>query len=332
MPEKINGTDVGEQATLTIDVEDMENETAGQDIGEEKKEERKKEKKRRRRFGDRRDGRRIRTLPAMTAMIPYIMKVRSDAQNHFEDEIDITNIEAYLEKKHKEGYINMGILHLFLASYVRAIAQRPGINRFVAGQHIYSRSDIVAVMTVKKTMTLDSPDTVVKVQFDPRDTAVQVYEKFEATVKEAFAKETNFDKTAGLLRRIPGLLLRFTVGLLRFLDYFDLLPRKLLKVSPFHGSFIITSMGSLGINPIYHHLYDFGTLPVFLSYGKKYTKDVINEDGSVERRHFVSLRVVTDERICDGYYYASAFKIVKRALLHPELLDTAIDTYLEDID
>lgn len=313
---------------------DIRNETEGivtvQENGAETGKETKKKK--RRRFGDRRDGRRIRTLPAMTALIPFLMKVRSDAQNHFEDEIDITNIETYLEKKHEEGYINMGILHLILASYVRAVAQRPGINRFVAGQHIYSRPDVVGVMVVKKKMSLDSPDTTIKVKFDQRDTAVQVYKKFEATVKEALSQTTNFDKTAGILRRIPGLLLRFTVGFMRFLDYFGLLPKKLLDVSPFHGSFIITSMGSLGINAIYHHLYDFGTLPVFLSYGKKYTKDVINEDGTVERRHFISFRVVTDERICDGYYYASAFKIIKRQLLHPELLDAEMETYLEDID
>ncbi len=289
-------------------------------------------KKRKRRFGDRKSGRRVRTLPPMTQLIPYIMKVRADSQNKFEDEIDITNIEKYLDKKHAEGYTNMGLLHVMIASYVRAIAHRPGINRFVAGQRIYARNNVIGVMTIKKKLSLEAPDTTIKVEFDPRDTAVEIYEKFEKTVAEALAADSDFDNVAAKLAKLPGLLLRTIVGALRFMDYIGILPGSLEKVSPFHGSFIITSMGSLGINAIYHHLYDFGNLPVFLSYGKKYSKNVINDDGTVEKRHFISFRAVTDERICDGYYYAAAFKLIKRQLLHPELLDVVMTEYKEDID
>ena len=60
-------------------------------------------KKRRRCLGDRKDGRRVRTLPSMNYVVPYIMKMRCDAQNYFEDVIDITNIERYLDEKHREG-------------------------------------------------------------------------------------------------------------------------------------------------------------------------------------------------------------------------------------
>ncbi len=288
--------------------------------------------KRRRRFGDRKEGRRIRTLPPMSMMVPYIMKDRSDSQNKFEDVIDITNIEKYLQKKHSEGYKNMGILHLFIASYVRAISMRPALNRFVSGQKVYSRNNIEGVMSIKKQMSLDSPDTTIKVEFEPTDTAVDVYEKFNKVAKEAVAADSDFDKTARLLSKIPGLILRFTVAFLRFLDYFGLLPKALLKVSPFHGSFIITSMGSLGINAIYHHLYNFGNLPVFLAFGKRYTDIVVNDEGNVEKRHFVTFKAVVDERICDGYYYASAFKIIKRLLLNPELLDEPVTNVAEDID
>jgi len=289
-------------------------------------------KKRRRRFGDRKDGRRLRTLTPMAMMIPYIMKVRADSQNKFEDVIDITNIEKYLRKKHSEGHKNMGILHIFIASYVRAIALRPALNRFIAGQHVYSRNNIEGVMTIKKQMSIDSPDTTIKVEFEPTDTAVDVYQKFEKVAADALAADSSFDKTASALSKIPGLILRFTVGLLRFLDYFGLLPKALVKVSPFHGSFIITSMGSLGINAIYHHWEDFGNLPVFLCYGKKYTDYVMNDEGEWEKHHFVTFKAVTDERICDGYYYASAFKIIKRFLLNPELLDEPVAEVVEDID
>ena len=144
--------------------------------------------------------------------------------------------------------------------------------------------------------------------------------------------QNDFDKIAARLMKLPRFILRALIAVLRGLDYFGLMPKSLVKVSPFHGSVIITSMGSLGINAIYHHLYNFGNLPVFLSYGKMYAKTTVDENGVAERRHFVTFRAVVDERICDGYYYASAFKIMKRYLLHPELLDTEMTEFEEDID
>ena len=96
-------------------------------------------KKRKKRIGDRYDGRRLRTLTPMNALMPYLMKVRSDAQNQFEAEIDIYNAEKYLAQKKKEGYTDMSLLHVLLAAYVRVLSERPAIHRFIAGQKIYHR-------------------------------------------------------------------------------------------------------------------------------------------------------------------------------------------------
>jgi hypothetical protein len=287
---------------------------------------------RKRRWGDRKEGRRVRTLPAMSYVVPYIMNVRSDAQNHLEDVIDITNIESYLNKKHQEGYTDMTLLHVILAAYVRVVSERPGINRFTAGQRIFARKNIECVMTIKKELTLESPDTCIKVEFDPRDNIYNVYKKFQKVALAALNNNTDFDKTAKTITKIPGFIFRFGMAILRALDYIGWLPKKLLKVSPFHGSMIITSMGSLGIPAIYHHLYNFGTLPLFISYGSIFTADAIKRDGTRESHRFVTFKVVTDERICDGYYYASAFKKIKRYLLHPELLDEFASSVAEDID
>lgn len=288
--------------------------------------------KRRKRRGDRRDGRRLRTLQPMSYAMPYIMKTRADSQNHFEDVIDITEIEKYLDKKHRDGYTDMTILHVILAAYVRVVSERPGLNRFVAGQRIYSRNNIECCMTIKKELSLESHDTCIKVEFDPRDSIYNVYKKFRAVAIDALDSDTGFDNTAGILRKLPRFVFRFFMSLLNWLDYHGKLPQALMKVSPFHGSMIITSMGSLGIPAIYHHLYDFGTLPIFISYGSMFTADAIKRDGTREVHHFVTLKVVTDERICDGYYYASAFKKLKRYLMHPEILDTPAEKVVEDID
>lgn len=291
-------------------------------------------KKRRRRFGDRKDGRKLRTLPPMSKVSPYIMKKRSDAQNSFRDSFEITEAERLIQKKREEGFKNIGILHIILAAYIRTVASRPGINRFISGQKIYARNNIEIVMTIKKEMSLSAPDTVIKVIFSPTDTLTQVYEKFNKVVDENTGNnaDSSFDNTAKVLTYIPGLVLKFAVWFLNFLDYFGRLPKALTKVSPFHGSFIITSMGSLGIPPIYHHIYDFGNLPVFFSYGAKRSQTVISPDGKLEKKNFIDFTVVTDERICDGYYYASAFKILKRYMKNPDILDTPPENVVEDID
>ena len=288
-----------------------------------------------RRFGDRKDGRKIRSSTAMVKVIPYIMRRRSDAQNFFADSLNIDKTESLCRKKVAEGKTNFTILHVIIAAYVRAIAQRPALNRFVSGQKVYTRDgEIIVNMSIKRNMNIDSPDTMIKVVFSPTDTVDDVYEKFNKVVTETLAagEGSNFDNVAKGLTYIPGLFFRWTVSLLNFLDYFGLLPQFLINVSPFHGSMIITSMGSLGIKPIYHHLYDFGNLPVFISYGSKQMKYVLDSEGNVTKRKYIDFNVVTDERICDGYYYASCFKIIKRCIENPECLLSPPEKVEKDID
>ena len=293
-----------------------------------------KPKKRRRRFGDRKDGRKLRTLDPIFRVMPYIMARRSDAQNTYSDTFDVSKTEAFCREKVKEGYKNFTVLHVFIAAYVRAISQRPAGNRFVSGQKIYARNNIEVVMAVKKKMSIDGAETCIKVELEPTDTVDDVYRKFNKVLMENIAEgsESKVDSAAKVLNYIPGLLLRWTVKFLNFLDYFGLLPRKLTKLSPFHGSMIITSMGSLGIKPIYHHIYDFGNLPVFFAYGGKRTEISLDKDGNVVKKRLIDIKAVTDERICDGFYYASSFKIMKRCFENPEILNTPPERVFEDID
>ena len=139
------------------------------------------------------------------------------------------------------------------------------------------------------------------------------------------------DAAARFLVKIPSVFLRFTVWVLKLFDYFGLLPRSLTKLSPFHGSMFITNMGSLGMPPIYHHLYNFGNLPVFIAMGAKRTEYMLDKDGNTQKRRLIDFTVVCDERICDGHYYASAFKKLKKFIENPELLFEAPQTITEDI-
>jgi hypothetical protein len=91
-------------------------------------------------------------------------------------------------------------------------------------------------------------------------------------------------------------------------------------------------MGSLGIPPIYHHLYDFGNIPAFGAFGCKRRALEVQEDGTVVQKKYIDVKFVLDERIVDGYYYATFFKYYRRLLAHPEVLDQAPEEVKKDID
>lgn len=286
-------------------------------------------------WGDRSDGRKIRTLPPMNQVSPYIMNTRNTSMNFFEESFEITEMDRYIRQKRREGLTSFGITHVFLACYCRAVAKYPGINRFIAGQKIYTHGDdIQFCMTIKKEMTSQSPETEIKVHLSPRDTAYDVYNKMNAEVEKVKTTplDSDFDNTARALMMIPGIFLKLVVWILKVMDYFGLLPKFLLEVSPFHGSVFFTSMGSLGIPPIYHHLYDFGNLPVFGSFGCKRRALELQEDGSVVQRKYIDFKFTMDERIVDGFYYAAFFKYYKRIFQHPEILDNPPEEVISDID
>ncbi len=286
-------------------------------------------------WGDRIDGRKIRTLSPMAQITAYFQWERNICSNFFEESFEITNVDRYIRQKRREGLTDFGITHVLLAAYVRGVAKYPQLNRFINGQKVYSRGeDIQYCMVIKKEMSVDSPDTSIKVHLSPRDTAKDVYEKLNAAVESVKATkelDSNLDSLIMVLNLIPSVVLKFTVWFLKLLDYFGLLPKFLLELSPFHGSLFLTSMGSLGIPPIYHHLYDFGNLPVFGAFGCKRRAVEVLEDGSVVPRKYIDCKFVLDERIVDGYYYATFFKYYRRLLRNPEILDQPPETIVQDI-
>lgn len=103
-----------------------------------------------RRFGDRSEGRRIRSGNPIDRISPYIMKTRNTSSNFLRDSVEITPMEQYIHEKRREGLDDFGILHVFLAAYVRTVSQKPGINRFIGGQKVFARKNILVMITVKK--------------------------------------------------------------------------------------------------------------------------------------------------------------------------------------
>jgi hypothetical protein len=290
----------------------------------------KRVKKRR---GDRHDGRRLRSLDAYHAMQSYIMVKRNDASNYFSDSIEVTEIDRYLRRKRADGMAGLGILHVIAAAYVRMAARYPGVNRFVSGQRVYARCGVELVMTIKSDLKMDAPETSVKVRLDVTDTIYDVFGKINAEIEKVKNRAvTSTDDAASSLMKLPRLLLKFVMFTLNVLDYFGKMPKALLDASPFHGSVIITDLGSIGLPPIYHHLYNFGNLPLFIALGAKRRESETQKDGSVIERKYLDYTLVADERIADGFHFSQVYRYFKAILKTPETLDRPPEETARDID
>ena len=281
-------------------------------------------KKLKRKFGDRYDGYRLRNLDPIFQIIPAVMRTRMDSQVFFEHRLDITELEKFVREHRKTDMPNLRMLHIFMAAMVRIMSQRPHLNRFVIGRKIYAHNDMRIALACKRALTLDEEETTIMPEFEPDNTLYDVVNIVEKSIREeVFEQKVDGNRTdlvARALGMTPTFIKSFFVDLMRNLDKIGLMPRLIRDASPFHSSMFITDLGSCGIGPIYHHLYEFGTCSVFVAIGKKETEYELDSRGNVVTKRYIGMKIVADERICDGFYYASSMKLLARLIKHPEVL------------
>ncbi len=290
--------------------------------------------KRKRRWGDRYDGRRVRSLDPLNNIIPYVMSTRVGSTNLFHGRLDIRAAERYIRQKRTEGLKGFGMLQFFTAAYVRIISQRPGINRFVAGQKLFARHEIEVSLAVKKNLTVDGQETTVKIVCGHADTAADIHHRIMAVVGEARqtgdSNETDF--AARAFAKIPGAFLKFVVWFFSKLDYFGKMPRAIHRASPFHASMFIADLGSIGLPPVHHHLYEFGNCSLFLAFGPKQKEFVMDRHGQVTEQRYFDFSLSLDERICDGFYFSGVYRMLNDIFKNPEQLDSPPERVVEDVD
>ncbi len=312
-----------------IDEKVKTEETGAEQAGEEKTG---KEKVKKKRAKKEKEFRRVKTIPPMAAVVPFIMVNRTGSQNFMRDYFDLDKLEPYMKEKQAEGMTNISFMHVMIAAYVRLVAQRPALNRFIRGQRVWTRKHIEVSLSIKKEMTLESPDTCVKIILTPDMTMQEVYDAVNKEIVDyRNAPGGDFDNVAAAITHFPALFFKCFVHTMKTLDYFGLMPKLIARVSPFHCSYFITSMGSLGVPPIYHHLYDFGTCPVFFSFGTKRRVYELDSEGKVKKKQYLDFTFVLDERICDGYYYASSLRMLKMIVRNPWQLDERPAEVIPDI-
>ena len=123
-----------------------------------------------------------------------------------------------------------------------------------------------------------------------------------------------------MLTNIPHWVIRIVVGLIKWMDKHNLLPKSVIEFSPFHNSLFVTYLKSINGDSIYHHCYNFGTTGIFIALGKEKSRAVV-ECGEIKIRKMMDLRCVMDERFCDGMYFVNSMRLFKRLVARPKLLE-----------
>ena len=282
-------------------------------------------------FGRRPDGRRLKDVDPIVRITPYLMPMRCDAQVFLEHRADYEKLARYIAEKNREGQ-KITFMQIIVAAYVRGISQHPEINRFIFNKQYYARNSCsVAYTILKDPQDPTSNETTVRIEFDPTDTLFDVRDRMNDAVAKARATEDGdfVIRLAKVVLAIPGLT-TFIVGLVRLLDRYGLAPRVLTKELPFYSSMFITNNASIGLHHVWHHIYNFGDVSMFIGMGSVLKEAVVDSEGKPRMKRWLPMGLTADERVCSGAHYASFFADVIRHLDHPELLEVPPETVLYD--
>jgi len=267
----------------------------------------------------RKDGTAVARLPALRRLMPFLLPRRNDAYVHFEQTIPTAPLHALLAQLNagRADGARVTLFHCVLRAIGLALTDFPRLNRFVAGGRLWERRGIWLALSAKQRLDRDAPVFSTKVRFDPTEALADFAERLQRGLHRGRRGEGASDKEIGVLVRLPHVVLRALMWLQPRLDRWGLLPARLLEDDPLYASAFVANLGSVGLDAAYHHLFEYGTVPIFVTMGRVHRAPVVREDGSVASHEVFVLRYTYDERIEDGFYAARALEKLAAYLADP---------------
>ena len=278
-----------------------------------------------RRFGDRRDGRWVRDVPGLQVIMGHMLPNRTDCEVYLHERFDCTELLKYIaEKNAGHPDYKTTLFHCLVMTVARMVKERPKMNRFVAGRRTYERDDISLAFVVKRRFTDNGEEALYFYTAKDGDTIDSLSRQIVGDVRETRKSESStggIDAVIDGFAKIPRLLLMFILRVVRWLDFWGMVPNALREGDPNFSSVFLTNLGSIQCDAVYHHLNNYGTNSIMISVGTIHKEELVMPDGHKEIRDVVNIGATVDERIADGFYFARSIKLVKHVFAHPELLD-----------
>jgi hypothetical protein len=266
-------------------------------------------------FGRRPDASLVKDLPAIRRFMPFVSPRRNESLVYFEHEIDVEAALAFAaaRSKARDAAAPVTLFHLVLRALALVLAERPRLNRFVAGGRVWQRDGVWLSFSAKMKIEDGAPVITVKRRIDPEKGLDAMVDGVLGGLGEGRSgRPSTADKEVGLLLRLPVPVIRLALALARFADGLGLLPRGMIEGDPLYASVFIANLGSVGLDAGYHHLWEWGNCPIFCVIGRV-------RPGAGGHR-VVTLKWTYDERIEDGLYCARSLERLRELLESPEKL------------
>lgn len=285
-----------------------------------------------RKWGDRSDAKRVRDIDGMHFYMAYLMPKRCDAEVYINEKIDITELLEYIKEKNASGERKVTLFHCMIAAMARTIKMRPLLNRYISGKHYYMRDEISMGFTIKKQFTDHAEETLMIYRPKDNESLVDITDNLTPKVKEAKKEKDNgqsVDDILNIVKKLPKPIMHIFMFLMRMMDNFGLMPKAFSSVDTNYCTVLLSNLGSIKCDAVYHHLNNFGTNGIVITIGEMHKEVVLNEENKLVARDVVNIGATLDERIADGFYFARSLKLIKHLFKNPELLDKILE---EEID
>jgi hypothetical protein len=272
---------------------------------------------------DRFDGTPVPDVHPVRRIMPFIMPTKNGAFVLFEHDIPTAPLLAFLAGVNRgrppERPVTM--FHCVLRAIGIALTEFPRLNRYVAGSRLYARKAVWIAFSAKQRLERDAPLFTAKIELKPGEPLGAFVDRVLGVLGEGRSgKESAADREIKGFLRLPGPVLRAAVKLQRLLDGWNVYPASLLVDDPLYASAFVANLGSVGLDAAFHHLYEYGNIPIFATMGRVHKAPVVYENGSVGSREVFRMRYTYDERVEDGFYAARALERLAACLADPTTL------------
>ena len=253
----------------------------------------------------------------------HVMPGRNESIIYYDQQIDLTNTFKFIEEynKNREKDKQVTLFQVFIAACVRNITLLPKVNRFVSNRRLWQRNQILISFVVKQETKSGPRETTATIEFDPFDTITNVQEKVYRKIHKARGGEHETEKDISFFGAMPRWLIRLLFWFGRLTEKYNMPINALVSKLPMFCTYFVANLGSLGIDSVFHHLYELGNAGVFLNIGKYYKGAVVNQETlEIEVKDVLNLRISLDDRFAGGVYTAPVVILLRDLIENPKQL------------
>ena len=244
-------------------------------------------------------------------------------------DIDVTEAKKFLDRRREEG-IKLTMVHLTTAVLARAIGfDVPEMNCFIRRGAVVGRKHMDVMVPVQVGGDAGVTPAIIRNAHARKVTDIAEDIRAKAA-RSRGGSEIKAAKNKYVLNRIPWPLRRPVFLLLKWITVDMGIEIKALGLSAHSfGSFVVSDIGSFGLNTGMTALMPAAKVPCVVVLGKIEEKPVVR-NGEIVIRTILPLTGTFDHRVVDGMQIGKLARSIKRNFRKPEWLDEVPEQELRD--